>query len=102
VPGPLTVKVDPLIVVGSIPSLKIAEILWLVATPTARLIGFVDRTVGAVVSESALVVKVHTKSLVSGTSPALLAPVAIVPVNVVLTGSKPPVGAKIAVLFEES
>jgi hypothetical protein len=53
------------------------------------------------VSELALVVNVHTKSLASGTPPELLAPVEIVPVNVVLTASRD-VGVKIAILFVAS
>ena len=61
----------------------------------------VEMTVGAVVSELALVVNVHTKSLASGTPPELLAPVEIVPVNVVLTASRD-VGVKIAILFVAS
>ena len=100
-PGPVTVKVDPVMVVEFIPSLKVAVIFLLVATLPARLAGFVKITLGAVVSESALVTKVHTKSFARGISAALLAPVVIVPVNVVLDGSKP-VGAKIAALFVAS
>src|SRR3984893_5157148 len=100
-PGPASVKVDPVMVVDCIPSLKVAVIFWLVATLTARLAGFVEMMVGLVVSESALVTKVHTKSLANGTAATLLAPVVIVPVNVVLTGSSP-AGAKMAILFVAS
>ena len=56
-PGPVTVKVDPVMVVESIPWLKLAVIFWLVGTLTARLAGSVELTVGAVVSEAALVTK---------------------------------------------
>ena len=51
-----------LIVAGDIPSLKVAEILALVATSVAigeDLIGIVELTVGAVVSSAAPVVKLH-------------------------------------------
>jgi hypothetical protein len=87
--------------VDCIPSLKVAVIFWLVATLGARLAGFVEMIVGLVVSESALVTKVHTKLLANGTAATLLAPVVIVPVNVVLAGSSP-VGEKMANLFAAS
>lgn len=101
-PGPLSVKVEPVIVVESIPSLKVAETFWLVATLPARLAGIVEITVVLVVSESELVTNVHTKLFARGTSAALSAPVVIVAVIVVLAGSRPPLGAKIAILLAPS
>src|SRR4029077_4710777 len=100
-PGPVSVKVDPVMVVASIGWLKVAVIFWLVATLTARLAGSVDTTVGLVVLETALVTKVHTKLLASATPPTLLTPVVIVPVKVVLAGSKL-VGVKVAILLVAS
>jgi hypothetical protein len=47
---PLTVNVDVLIVVLSIASPKVAEIGVLITTPVAPDAGFVEVTVGAVVS----------------------------------------------------
>ena len=43
----------------------------MVPIPNARLAGFVDVTVGSVVSEFAPVVKVHTKFVASGISAEL-------------------------------
>ena len=54
-PGPVTVKVAPVMVVGSIASLKVAEMGVLTATAVARFAGTVDRTAGG-----GAVVNVHT------------------------------------------
>src|SRR5947207_11707248 len=55
------VKVTWVIVNGSITSLKVAAIFWLMATPVAALAGTVELTVGAVVSGVAPVVKLQIK-----------------------------------------
>ena len=74
----------------------------MVATPAARLAGFVMTTVGLVASDAAPVTKVHAKLLARGTWARLLAPVVIVPVNLVLGANEPPIGAKTAILFVAS
>ena len=53
---PLSVKVDVLIVVVSIDSLKVAVIASLTSTPVAPFNGLVEMTVGAVVSGRVVVV----------------------------------------------
>jgi hypothetical protein len=60
--------------------------------------GFVEITVGAVVSAVAPVVKVQTKLLANEVPDRSLAPVVIVAVKVVLA-ARLAVGAKIAILF---
>jgi hypothetical protein len=88
-------------VVESIPWLKVAVIFWLVGTLRAASAGFVEMTVGSLVSELAPVTKVNTKLLASGVPPALSAPVVIVTLYGVPGVSKL-VGVKIAVLFVAS
>jgi hypothetical protein len=74
-PGPVTVNVAVVMVVGFIGSLKAAEIAWFSGTPVARFTGIVEVTVGM-----APVVNVQTK-LLAGTLPAgSFAPVVMVPV----------------------
>jgi hypothetical protein len=48
-------------VVSFIASLKVAVIAWLRGTPVARFAGFVENTVGGVVSGAAPVLNAHTK-----------------------------------------
>src|SRR3989339_1000471 len=99
--GPVacTVKV---IVEGSIASLNVALTALLVATPVALSAGFVRITVGAALSRAAPpapVVKVHMKFAASALPARSPAPVVIVAVNRVLSGSVAGVvGVKVAVL----
>ena len=101
IPGPVRLKVNPVMVAESIGSLKVAVTFWLVATVGARSAGIVEMTVGATVSEAAPVTKVQTKLLASGTRAALSAPVVIVTVIVVPVGSGA-LGVKIAILLVTS
>ncbi len=89
------------IVAGSIALLKVALILQLMGTPVAPAAGFVELTVGRVVSEVAHVVKVHAKGLASALPPVSLTPVVIVAVKVV-RAARLAFGVKIAVLFVTS
>jgi hypothetical protein len=72
----------PQIVVGSIGSLKLAEIIWLTGTSVAPSAGSVESNKGGL--ESALanrpVLKVHTKSLARAVFAMFLATVVIVAV----------------------
>src|SRR5947199_130089 len=63
------VKVIGVVVKGSIASLKVAAIFWLIASPVAALAGTVKLTIGAVVSGVAPVVKLQTM-LLAGALPA--------------------------------
>ena len=74
------VKVAVVIVNGSIASLKVAAIPWLIGTPVAAFAGSVELTVGAVMSGVAPVAKLHTKSLANALPARSLAPVVIVAV----------------------
>lgn len=58
-PGPVTLNMAPVIVAGSMISLKVAAIFLLIATPVMPLDGSVEVTVGAVASELVPVVKLH-------------------------------------------
>ena len=49
-PGPVRVNVPFVMVAGSMASLNVALIVFVMETPVAALAGFVDRTVGGVVS----------------------------------------------------
>ena len=69
-----------LIVEGSIASLKVALMLWLIATPVAALPGTVELTVGRVVSAVAPLVKLQAKLLASALPNLSRAPVVIVAV----------------------
>jgi hypothetical protein len=75
-PGPVTVKVVPLIVAGFMASLNVAEIVVLTATAGAPFAGIVETTVGA-----AAVVNVHAKLAASEAPAGSFAPVVIVAVN---------------------
>ena len=71
-PGPVRVKVVGLMVVEFIAALKVAVIFWLMpAAPSEASAGLVEVTIGAVVLVLAPVVKVQTKLLARGKSPAL-------------------------------
>src|SRR6266571_899578 len=95
-PGPITLKLAVLMVKGSIASLKVALMAWLIATAVAPLAGTVTLTVGGVVSGVAAVVKLQPKSAASALPARSLAPVVIVAVNVV-RGARALAGVKVAV-----
>src|SRR5439155_1264978 len=95
-PGPVTVKLAVLIVKGSIASLKVALMVWLIATAVAPSAGTVERTVGRVVSAVALVVKLQAKLRTSALPARSSAPVVTVAVYVV-RGARLPAGVKVPV-----
>src|SRR6266513_6029581 len=95
-PGPVTLKLAVLIVNGSIGSLNVALMVWLIATAVAPLTGTVKLTVGGVVSGIAPVVKPQPKSAASALPARSLAPVVIVAVNVA-RGARTLAGVKVAV-----
>src|SRR5260221_14384104 len=80
-PGPVSVKVEALMVCGDIASLKVAWMAAVPPTPVAAGSGSVDATVGAVVSAVAPVVKVHAWPAASALPARSLAPVVMVAVN---------------------
>src|SRR5213082_2189473 len=82
-PGPVNLKLAVLIVKGSIASLKVALMVWLIGTAVAALAGRVALTVGGVVSGVAPVVKLQLKSVASALPAKSLTPVVTVAVNVV-------------------
>jgi len=86
--------VSGVIVAAFIASLKVAEILVLVGTPVAPFAGLVEVTVGMLA-----VVKVQTKLLASALPAGSLAPVVIVPVNLML-GARLLAGVNVAVVPE--
>src|ERR1043165_1055602 len=90
------VKVSVVIDKGSIASLKVVAIFWLMATPLAALAGTVELTVGAVVSRVPLVVKLQTKLAAIGLPARSLTPGIILAVYTVL-GARFAAGAKVAV-----
>ena len=78
----MIVKLAPLMVVGAIDSVKVAEIAELLGTPVvgpgAVVTGTVNWTLGRVVSVVAPVVKCHTKGLANARPFArLVAPVIV-------------------------
>ena len=91
-PGPVTVKVVPLMVAAFMTSLNMAETVVLTATAVAPVAGTVETTVGA-----AAVVKVHTKLAARGTPVGSFAPVVIVAMYKV-PAARPDVGVKVAVV----
>src|SRR6185503_13024760 len=95
-PGPINLKLAVLMVKGSIASLKVALMVWLIGTAVAALAGTVALTVGAVVSSVAPVVKLQPKSVASALPARSFAPVVIRAVNVV-RGAKALAGVKVAV-----
>jgi len=90
------VKVDVVIVKGSIVSLNVTRIFVLIGTPVAAEAGDVNVTRGGVVSGSAPVVKLHTKLAASALPAGSLAPVVIVAVCAALA-ARLLEGAKVAV-----
>jgi len=98
VPGPVKVKVVPLIVAGSIAVLNVAETFWLMGTFVAPLTGIVAMTVGGAVLGAAPVVKLHTKLAASALPGTLFAPVVIVAVKSVFA-ARLAAGVKVAVLL---
>ena len=100
--GQANEKLAPVIVVGSMGSLKLAVTRVLAATPVASRTGIVPITVGAMVSGVPPVVNDQTKSL--GRAKPLLSKTVIltVPVQTVLLGNVVPVGmAKVTRLPED-
>src|SRR5207302_1555528 len=95
-PGPVTLKLAVVIVNGSIASLKVALMVWLIGTTVAPLAGTVALTAGAVVSGVAPVVKLQLMSVSSALPARSLAPVVIVAVYTV-SGARLPAGVKVAV-----
>ena len=79
-PGPVTVKVVPLTVVGSITVLNVAVIFWLMGTFVAPFTGLVAVIVGGTRFGAAPVVNVDTKFAASELPAALVAPVVTVTV----------------------
>src|SRR5207253_1192143 len=95
-PGPVTLKLAVLIVKGSIASLKVALMVWLIATAVAPPAGTVEVTVGGVVSGVAAVAKSRPKAVRGGLPARSLAPVGIVGVKAV-RGARGLAGVKVAV-----
>src|SRR5438046_2842694 len=95
-PGPVTLKLAVVTVKGSIASLNVALMVWLIATSVAPLAGTVKLTVGGVVSGVAPVVKLQLKFAASALPAKSLAPVVIVAVNVA-RGARALAGVKVAV-----
>src|SRR5207253_1814863 len=95
-PGPINLKLAVLIVKGSIASLKVALMVWLIGTAVAASAGTVALTVGRVVSGVAPVVKLQLKSVASALPARSLAPVVTVAVYAV-RGARLPAGVKVAV-----
>src|SRR5881396_2268799 len=95
-PGPVTLKLAVLIVNGSIGSLKVALMVWLIGTAVAPLAGTVELTDGAVVSRVAPVVKLQLKPVASALPARSLAPVVIVAVYAV-SGARSLPGVNVAV-----
>src|SRR5437899_716870 len=95
-PGPVTVKLAVLIVKGSIASLKVALMVWLIATPVAALAGTVELTVGGVVSGAIAEIGRQLERVASGLPARSLAPVVTVAVYAV-SGARLPAGVKFAV-----
>jgi len=90
-PGPVTVKVVPVMVAGFMASLKVAETSVLTATEVARFAGTVDTTAGG-----GAVVKVQAKFAARAAPAGSFAPVVIVAVNSLLA-ARTSVGVKVAV-----
>ena len=91
-PGPVTVKVAPLMVAAFMTSLNVAETRVLTGTAVAPFAGTVETTVGG-----AAVVKLHTKFAASGAPVGSFAPVVMVAVNKVLL-ARTAVGVNVAVV----
>ena len=93
-PGPVTLKVVPVMVTGFMGTVKVAEMGVLTATAIAPFAGMVEATVGG-----GAVVKVQTKFAASGAPVGSFAPVVIVVVNKVLL-ARTTVGVNVAVVPE--
>ena len=91
-PGPVTVKVVPVIVAAFMAPLNVAVIGVVITTRVAPLAGTVETTVGG-----GAVVKVHTKFAASGAPVGSFAAVVIVAVYKVLL-ARIAVGVNVAVL----
>src|ERR1044071_101396 len=96
-PGPVRVKVDVVIVVWSMASLKVTARVWLRGTSVAELKGTVETTVGAEVSAAPLGVNLQTKLVVNPFPARSRARVVIVAVYIVFDASAL-AGIKIAVV----
>jgi hypothetical protein len=94
-PGPVTVKVVPLMVAAFIASLNVAEMVVFTATAVAPFVGTVETTVGG--TAVAAVVNVHTKLTASEVPAGSFAPVVMVAVNTVLL-ARTADGVNVAVL----
>jgi len=101
VPGPARVKVLLVMVRGSIALLKTAVTTVFTATPVALQAGFVESTVGGVVSGAIAVVKLHEKLLAIAAPDRSRTPVVTVTVMSVLAG-RLALGAKVAMLLNEA
>ena len=95
--GHANVKFVVVIVSGSIPSLKLAVIRELIATPVAPAGGLTELTLGAVRSGSTPVVNCQTKALTIGLVATSVTLGAILAVQIVLEGSGA-TGVKVATL----
>jgi hypothetical protein len=98
VPGPVTVRLVAVMVVGSIASLKVTAILLLTGTPVELQEGARADTVGGVPGAVAPVVKLHTKLAAIGVPRVDSAPVVTVKVMSVFGGRETD-GANFAVLL---
>jgi hypothetical protein len=97
-PGPVNVKLDAVIVDGSMSSLKVTAICEFNAVFVAPAAGTLSVTVGGVTSGAAPVVKVHAKSLGSALPDESVTAVVIVAVRAVAPGRDGAVGVKTAAL----
>src|ERR1041384_2481941 len=95
-PGPINLRLAVFKVNGSIASLKVALMVWLIGTAVAPLAGTVALTDGAVVSGVAPVVKLQLKAVNSALPARSLAPVVIVAVYAV-SGARAMPGVKVAI-----
>ena len=83
-------------VAGFIATLKVAVRAWLMGTPVAPFAGVVEITAGKV--GAGTVLKLHTKLLASALPARSVAPVVIVAVSTVLSGSRA-VGVNVATVL---
>src|SRR2546429_20666 len=95
-PGPVTLKLAVVTVKGSIASLNVALMVWVIATSVAPLAGTVKLTVGGVVSGVTPVVKLKLKFAARPLLAKSLAPVVIVAVYAA-RGARALAGVKVAV-----
>lgn len=95
-PPVVNVKLSTSIVAGSIASLKVITASLLIPTPLAESAGSLETTVGAVLSATVPVVKLHAFPLAKALPATSVIPVVIVALKVVLT-ERAAAGVKIAV-----